>query len=152
MKTNNLSLFKTLFLVKGLLGIFGFLFGLIYAGFGMFMGSTVGAFQNAFQDPSLAAGPNFNPGYIFLVIGGFIALLFAVISTLNFLASSYIGKQKNHSFIFVVSILNCLTGILGILLGIFAIIELQKAEVKALFEEAEENTSILDIQTTVERN
>ncbi|MFT4778692.1 MAG: hypothetical protein ACJAU0_002279 [Flavobacteriales bacterium] len=75
-----------------------------------------------------------------------------VLITLNFLAFRYIAEQKNHSFIVVVSILNCLTGILGILLGVFAIIELLKVEVKALYEDAEDNPSRIAIQTANEGN
>lgn len=148
MNSNNLSLFKTLFLIKGILSIFGFLFGVGYAAFGMVMGTVFSIFGEAIQDAASENTeiPIFNPGYIFLIIGGGVALLFATASVLNFLASSYIGKHVKYQFIFVVSILNCLTGILGILLGVFAIIELQKPEVKALFEEAEMKEGVLDNQ------
>jgi len=52
---------------------------------------------------------------------------------LTLFASKYLKEIKNYNFIFVVAILNCLTGILGIVLGIFTIIELNKPDVKALF-------------------
>ena len=78
---------------------------------------------------------HFNPGIIFIVlgIGGFILLVVAGI--LNIMASKHIGQVRKYNFILIVSIINCLTGILGILLGVFAIIEINKGHVKALFEQ-----------------
>lgn len=77
----------------------------------------------------------FNPGVIFLIIGlvGFVFLL--TLGILDLIASKRLNEVRSHQFIFITAILSCLTGILGILLGIFTLIELGKPEVKALFEE-----------------
>jgi hypothetical protein len=75
----------------------------------------------------------FNPGIIFIVIG-VIGLIFCVtLGVLTLLVSKYIKERKNYNFIFAMAIVNCLTGILGILLGVFSLIELNKPEVKKLF-------------------
>ncbi len=55
---------------------------------------------------------------------------------LNLLASKYIKETKNYNFIFAVAVVNCLTGILGILLGVFTLIELTKPEIKPLFNKS----------------
>lgn len=75
----------------------------------------------------------FNPGLVFIVIGliGFVILV--VMGILNLLVSKYIKEKKNYNFIFVMGVLSCMSGILGILLGIFTIIELNKPHIKAMF-------------------
>lgn len=76
----------------------------------------------------------FHPGNLILVIGA-IGFIFAiVIGVLTILASKYIKERRNYNFIFAIAIVNALTGVLGILLAVFTIIELNKPEVKKLFE------------------
>lgn len=123
-KTNNLGTFRTLFLVYGILLILGSLFFLLYAGFGFYFSALP-----EMNDPEMP----FDPSSIFVVIGVvgfFIAIIFGVLALL---ASKYIKKRVKHQFVFVTSILMCLTGLLGILLGVFALIELSKTDVKELF-------------------
>ena len=75
----------------------------------------------------------FNFGWIFIIIGG-IGLIFCIaIGVLTLLASKYLKEVKNYNFIFAMAIVNCLTGILGILLGVFTLVELTKPEIKKLF-------------------
>lgn len=75
----------------------------------------------------------FNFGWIFVIIGG-IGLIFCVtLGILTLLASKYLKEVKNYNFIFAIAIVNCLTGVLGILLGVFTLVELTKPEVKKLF-------------------
>ena len=105
--------------------MFASLFFLIYAGFGS-------VFFNVIAEKDLADMP-FNPGAIFMVIGTVGFLISLTIGILCFLAAKYLQEQRNYQFIFIVAILNCLTGVLGILLGVFSIIELNKPQVKALF-------------------
>ena len=123
---NNLNTFKILYLVNGILSLLGLVFLTLYAFFVLHIFSEV---NEAHPDPDMP----FNPVVFITVIisiGAFFSLLFSVLS---FLASKFIKEQRNYSFIFVVAILNCLTGILGILLGVFTLIELNKPEVKELF-------------------
>lgn len=63
-------------------------------------------------------------------VGAFFALVFGI---LTLMASKYLKEASHYNFILVMAVLNCLTGVLGILLGVFTIIELNKPEVRALF-------------------
>ncbi|GAB1857104.1 hypothetical protein MHTCC0001_19400 [Flavobacteriaceae bacterium MHTCC 0001] len=100
---------------------------MIYAGMGWFVNIAME------QDPNSPDLP-FNFGWIFIIIGG-IGILFCItLGILNLLASKYLKTTQNHNFIFAIAVVNCLTGILGILLGVFTLVELTKAEVKQLFE------------------
>lgn len=123
---NNLSTFSTLFLVKGILTLCFSIFFILYGCIGMIIGES-GEWSH--ETNSLP----FNPGLIFIVIGGVGLLICIVMGILTLMASKYLKEAKNYNFIFVLAILNCLTGILGILLGIFTIIELNKPEIKQLF-------------------
>lgn len=78
----------------------------------------------------------FNFGWIFIIIGG-IGLIFCItFGVLTLLASKYLKEVKNYNFIFAIAIVNCLTGVLGILLGVFTLVELTKPEVKQLFNKS----------------
>lgn len=124
---NNLNTFRILFIVKGIMNLLGALFFIGYAFLGTFFFNIADMNSDMDQMP-------FDPSILFVIIGivGFvIALTFAVITLM---AAKFIGETRNYTFIFVASILNCLTGVLGILLGIFTIIELNKPHVKQLFQ------------------
>lgn len=122
MNTNhNLHTFKILFIVKGILSLLFCLFPILY----IVLGGVL--FANESDDQGQFAG------MIFIGIGLFILFLGLIFGILTLLAGKYLGEQKNYEFIFVMAIVNCLTGILGILLGIFTIVELTKPEVKRLF-------------------
>ena len=124
---NNLSTFRILYIIKGALSLFASLFFLGYAFLGSFVFGKV-------EEQNLDDLP-FNPGNLFMIIGiaGFLIAL--AIGILSFLTAKYLQEQRNYQFIFIVAILSCLTGILGILLGVFTIIELNKPQVKALFQQ-----------------
>ncbi|XLS28642.1 hypothetical protein ACJD0Z_15755 [Flavobacteriaceae bacterium M23B6Z8] len=124
--SNNLNVFRILYLVKGILTLLFCLFFIGYAAFGLFFTSI----------PEFSEGDNappFNPGIIFLIVGGIGFLICLAMGILQLMASKYIKEVRKHDFVMVVAILSCLTGILGILLGVFTIIELQKPHVKKLF-------------------
>jgi hypothetical protein len=59
---------------------------------------------------------------------------------LNLLAAKRIKERMSYTFILVVGILNCFTGMLGIALGVFSIVELNKPDVKALFQRNTESS------------
>ena len=124
--SNNLSTFSTLFLVKGILTLCFSIFFMLYGCIGIIIGKSGEWSQESDSFP-------FNPGLIFIIIGGLGILICLIMGILTLMASKYLKEVKNYNFIFVLAILNCLTGILGILLGIFTIIELNKPEVKQLF-------------------
>ena len=126
MKKNNLNTFRILFLIQGVLSLFASLIVIVYALVMMFVFTEITKHEENLP---------FNPGLIFLVIGVIGFIFTATIGILNLMASKYLNEVRNSQFIFVVAIVSCLTGILGILLGIFTLIELGKPNVKKLFEE-----------------
>ncbi len=125
--TNNLDTFSTLFLIKGILNALLAFVPLIY----VFLGPVIGAAIQADAGEELP----FDPGVIFIVIGIFGFLFIAGMAIISFIASANLKNRKGYKFIFAVSILNCLTGILGILLGVFTLVELTKPHVKELFQQ-----------------
>ena len=124
---NNLNTFKILFLVKGILTLCFSLFFMLYAGGGILMFNIEELTQTAGSRP-------FHPGYIFLIVGVVGVVMCVALGTLALIASKYIKQQRNYTFIYVVAIINALSGVLGILLCVFTLIELSKPEVKELFE------------------
>jgi len=130
MPNSKLNTFRILYLVYGILTLVFSLFFLLYAGFGMF-------FQGIIEQEANQELP-FNPGSIFVIIGGIGFVFTVIVGILTILASNYIKAVKNYNFVFAMAIVNCLTGILGILLGVFTLIEISKPETKALFFENEE--------------
>lgn len=128
MQNNNLDTFRILFLVKGILTLCFSLFFVIYGLFGFFIGYL------AMDGAPYSTTPSFNPALIFLIVAGVGFLFTIAMGTLALVASNYLKHRKNYNFIYVVTILNALTGVLGILLAVFTLIELSKPEVKRLFE------------------
>ncbi len=123
---HNLGTFKILFIVKGILNLMLGFIPLAYAAFFGFFASN-NNFPHEFNTPP------FNTWFIFVAIGIFGFLVVVTFGVLTLLAAKYIHERKHYTFIIVVSVLNCFTGVLGILLGVFTIIELNKPNVKVLF-------------------
>lgn len=121
-ENHNLNIFRILFLIKGIFTIMVSFFPLIYVFMGMFI------FNNEFQDHHLGW-----MGITFMLIGVVVFLFLLALGVVTILAGKYIGERRYYDFIFVIAILNCFSGILGILLGIFTILELNKPQVKELF-------------------
>ena len=124
--SNNLDTFRILFLIKGILTLLVSVIFLAYGAIGLFLGNI----DDVHYDNE------FNPGFIFLIIGGMGFIFTIVFGILTILAGKYLKETRNYNFILVIAILNCLTGVLGILLGVFTIVELNKSEVRALFNES----------------
>ncbi|MCP9200859.1 hypothetical protein MKO06_13140 [Gramella sp. GC03-9] len=120
---NNLHVFKILFIIKGILSILLSFLPVIY----FFIGTWMVTSQVSNDEHAGIAGG------IMMVVGGFIFLFLLALGIVTILAGKYIGEQRRYTFVLVVAIVNCITGILGILLGIFSIIELNKPEVRKLF-------------------
>ena len=129
----NFNTYRILFLIKGILNCIGILFFMIYAIVGS-MAST--AFEEMERiDPSMPEMP-FNPGSIFLTIGIVGMIIYGSVGILLLLSTKHWSNRTNRKFLQVAAGVNCLTGLLGILLCIFTLIELGKPEVKAVFEGA----------------
>lgn len=125
-KSNNLDTYRILFLVKGILTLLFSLLPLIYLVLGIYLGGIEEFNEADFPE-------YFNPGVFIAIIGGFGFIILVTLGIMNLLVSKYLKERRNYNFIFVISIINCITGILGILLCVFTLIELSKPEVKALF-------------------
>lgn len=123
---NNLSTFSILYLVKGILTLSISLFFVFYVFIGFVIGNSDDWIHKTDSLP-------INPAIIIIAIGAIGLIISIAMGILTLLVSKYLREVRNYNFIFVMAIINCLTGILGILLGIFTIIELMKPEVKQLF-------------------
>jgi hypothetical protein len=123
-RTDHLDTLAVLHLVKGILNFTFSLFFIFYA----FMGGIFSRFpvQHHSEIP-------FDLSLIFYLIGGIGFLICIVLGTLNMISYSYLKKRKKHGFVFAISIVNCVMGVLGIILGIFTIIEINKPHVKDQF-------------------
>ena len=120
---HNLRIFKILYIIKGIITLAFSVLPLLYIFLGLFI----------FQKDELPEEHNQIGGALIMFIGITVFLFLLVLGILTLLTAKYLGEKKNYDFIFVMAILNCLTGILGIILGIFTIIELNKPVVKRLF-------------------
>jgi hypothetical protein len=74
-------------------------------------------------------------GLFYAIYSVILFFILIVSSVMSFLCASFLKKQKNRIFCLVMSGLAFLSAPLGIALGIFTILEIEKPEVKALFEE-----------------
>lgn len=125
----NLNTYRILFLIKGIFDLLIILFGVLY----MVLGQVVGG---VIEDDMLRHGDPmpFNPASLFVVFGVVMAVIGLITGIPALMASSKLSRRENRSFIIVAAALNCITGILGILLCIFTILELQKPAVKEVFK------------------
>ncbi len=120
---HNLRIFKILYIIKGIMILAFSLIPLFY----IFLGVYIFNENDTHGENSLIGGA------IVMIVGIVLFLFFLAMGILTLLAAKYLGEQRNYDFIFVIAIINCLTGILGIILGIFTILELNKTKVKILF-------------------
>ncbi|MFI8377719.1 hypothetical protein [Leeuwenhoekiella sp. NPDC079379] len=124
--SNNLNTFRILYIIKGVLSLLAALFFVGYL-----------AFLNIFINESTTmpeANVNVIMSFLNIALGiGFVLCL--VIGILTLMAAKYIGETRNYTFVLVIAIINCLSGILGIILGVFTIIEINKPHIKMLFDQ-----------------
>ncbi len=113
----------------------GMCFGAFYVGFGSLMGAAI---RHAPQtDPSKTPSPEVANLFttIFAGVGVFIMVLAATVSLLCFLSARAMTRRSNRTLSLVVAGVCCLTGILGIALGVFTFIVLMKPETERLYAE-----------------
>ena len=122
---NNLNTFRVLYIVKGVLSLLAALFFVGYL-----------AFLNIFINESTTMpDANIDVMSVLNIIMGIGFILCLVVGILTLMAAKYIGQTRNYTFVLVIAILNCLSGILGIILGVFTIIEINKPHIKMLFDQ-----------------
>lgn len=122
---NNLNIIEILHYVKAGLIVFAIAFFALYAFFGMSIGGAI----------SHDAGSEmpFDFSTIFVIVGSVGIVMCLILGILDLLSARYIKQRKNYTFVLVVAGIHCVSGLLGLGLGIFTIVELTKPEVKALF-------------------
>ncbi|TRO66850.1 hypothetical protein [Christiangramia sabulilitoris] len=120
---HNLGIFKILYIIKGIIILLFSILPLIFLIFGAVL----------FQENQYSSDDSAFGGIMIMIIGCTLFLFLFVLGILTMLTAKYLGEKKNYDFIFVMAIINCLTGILGIIMGIFTILELTKPDVKRLF-------------------
>ena len=123
---NNLDTLSTFHYVWGGLKLFASLFVLIYVvmGLAMFIAGT----NNGEFELQMSGG-------IFFVVGFCGFLVVVALGVLSLLCGKYLREGRNRVFCMVMSALACVNAPLGTVLGIFTILELEKPEVKKIFEE-----------------
>ncbi len=122
---NNLDLISTFHYVWGGLKLFVSLSVLIYVAMGIGMiwsGSETGEAELLFS------------GGVFLIFGIFAFLIVVALGIMSLLCGKYIKERRNRMFCLVMAGLACANAPLGTILGIFTIIEIEKPEIKAMFE------------------
>ena len=125
--TNNLNTFKILYIIKGVLAVMASFIFLIYASMGSLIGKAVE------RDMHFRNEMPFNPADLFVLIGTIGLIMFLTMAILAFVAAKKLNDGRGSGLITVAAIVNCFSGILGIVLCIFTLIELAKPNVKAIF-------------------
>ncbi|PWL24673.1 MAG: hypothetical protein DCO96_12770 [Fluviicola sp. XM-24bin1] len=125
----NLNTFRILFLIKGILDFLIAFIGLIYIAVGAVVGDAIAdeAARNGDYMP-------FNPGNMFLIFGVVMVALALITGVPAIMASQRFNQKRGRTLIIVAAAINCITGVLGIVLCIFTIIEVQKQEVREVFD------------------
>lgn len=123
---NNLDTISTFHYVWGGLKLFASLFILLYVvmGIGMFFAGA----DNGEFDLQMSGG-------ILVVFGIFGFVIVVALGVLSLLCGKYLKERRNRVFCMVMSALACANAPLGTVLGIFTILEIEKPEVKKLFED-----------------
>lgn len=73
-------------------------------------------------------------GIIYMIYGAFLFLFLTVYGILSLLVGKFIKNTKNRIFCLIIAGIACLHFPLGTALGVFTFIELEKPNVKPLFE------------------
>ncbi len=125
--SNNLNVLSVLHLIKGILSLVGAIILIIYfLAIGYFID-----YAGSLSDKDI-------PEYLGIgvaAIGGVFAVFGIFIGILNLIARSNIENRKNRTFVQIVSYINIFSGMLGLALGIFTLIELNRDHVRSLFKE-----------------
>ncbi len=122
---NNLETLAVLHYVIGGFKILSSLFVLIYVLMGA--GMIAGGIYDSDESMQMVGG-------IFLILGLFGFVMVVSLGIMSILAGKFLSQKKHRMFCLVISILECFNTPFGTVLGIFTIIEIEKAEVKRLFD------------------
>ena len=123
---NNLDNIAIFHYVWGGLKLFASLFVLIYVVMGIAM--LIGGVETGETEMQFTGG-------VLLVVGIISFLVVIALGILSLLCGRFLQKRKNRIFCLVMAGFACLNAPLGTVLGVFTIIELEKPEIKVLFEQ-----------------
>jgi hypothetical protein len=112
-------------------------FGLIYVVMGQFFGRLIELAPRKEGEP--APPPELGSMFTWLFTGVGVAIMVAAlaVSLLCFLSARAMTRRRNRTLSLVVAGLLCLTGLLGIALGVFTFIVLLKPEAERLYAATE---------------
>jgi hypothetical protein len=119
------------YVVAGLAVLFS-LFPLLYTTIGTIF---VFAARHGTPKPGEELPPEFL-GWIFVVLGALLFLLGIAMAICIFIAGRCLSRRKGYSFTLVMACIECLFIPFGTILGVFTIVALSRASVKALFSPA----------------
>jgi hypothetical protein len=121
------------FVYAGLVAMMG-LFGLIYVVMGIVMATSM--------PPGPAGGPPAAAiGGIFAVFGGIFTLVGLAMAVVLVMSGLALRKRQRRNLSFVVACLICINIPFGTLLGVFTLIVLSRASVKALYDQRADETA-----------
>jgi hypothetical protein len=103
-------------------------FGLIHVALGVSMLVNPASFSSGQAPP-----PAF-VGWLFVLIGGGVVLLGWTIGALTIYSGVCMRRRRRHTFSVVMAAINCLSFPFGTALGVFTLIVLFRASVKAEYE------------------
>jgi len=109
----------------------GSCFGLVYVGMGVFVGELI---KRAPPQPNGPPPEMF--GWLFGAVGVVIIVVALTVAVLCFLSAKAMKERRKRMFSLIVAGIVCLTGLLGIALGVFTFIVLLKPEAQKLYEES----------------
>jgi len=136
---NNLETFRVLYIIKGCLLAIPSLFIIGMISFASSFLKNSGDYHYEIQSQGELPIDPFTILKYIASLGILAILLIIGFVVSNFLTAYFLKNKKNYYFIFTISILSLFTGILGMLLGVFTLIEITKPEVKALFFKKEKH-------------
>ena len=106
-------------------------FGLAYVLFGQFVGWAVEHAPVKEGDPHPPPPELFQ--WMFGIVGGVLMVAALTVALLSFLSGRAIARRRNRTLSLVVAGVLCLTGLLGVALGVFTFIVLLKPETERLY-------------------
>ncbi|MEI8045000.1 MAG: hypothetical protein WCL11_26545 [Verrucomicrobiota bacterium] len=123
----HLRLLSIFHYVKGGITAFFACIPMIHVGFGLVMIFAPQVFGHGKDQP-----PAF-VGWLFVILGGFFILLGWTFAVLLLIAGRCIARRKHYTFCFLMACVECLSLPFGTVLGVFTILVLNRASVRALF-------------------
>ncbi len=118
------------YIYAGMLGLGG-LFGLIYVVFGIVFAASIASAPASGSSPGPPAAAI---GGIFAAIGGFIMLLVWTKAAVVAYSGMCLKRRQKRTFSFVIACICCMNIPLGTALGVFTLVVLSRASVKALYD------------------